>query len=83
MHRFLYPTSGPPGPKTHPYADATYRVVRLADGAFGVEVTVPDRHPATGSSLRTEADAEAWITENEKRVVEQSAPRVPVSKSTK
>jgi hypothetical protein len=78
MRRFV-----PPAPKTHPYADATYRVVRLPDGAFGVEVTVPDRLPATVSSFKTEADAEAWITQNKKLVVEQSAPpRVPFRKST-
>jgi hypothetical protein len=61
--------------KTHPHAEAVYRVVSLPDGNFGVEVTIPERYPTTVSSFDTEAAAEAWITRTKERVVAQSAPR--------
>lgn len=65
------------GMRTHPYAEAIYRVVQLSDGAFGVEVKIPDSHPTMVSSFATEAAAEAWIVRNKQRVIEQSAPRNP------
>jgi hypothetical protein len=61
--------------RTHPYAEATYRVVTLPGGAFGVEVKTPEANPATVSSFDTVAAAEAWIARNKKRVEEQSVPR--------
>ncbi len=61
--------------RTHPYAEATYRVVRLSGGCFGVEVRLPERYPATVSSFETEAAAESWIARNKQRVIEQSVPR--------
>jgi hypothetical protein len=61
--------------RTHPYADAVYRVVDLPGGAFGVEVKIPDSLPTTVSSFETEAAAEAWIARNKQRVIEQSEPR--------
>jgi len=61
--------------RTHPYAEAVYRVVPLADGGFGVEVKIPDSYPTTVSRFETEAAAETWIARNKQRVVEQSAPR--------
>ena len=59
--------------RTHPHAEASYRVVPLADGAFGVEVTIPDTHPTTVSSFDSEADAEAWIAKHKSRVEADSA----------
>jgi hypothetical protein len=67
--------------RTHPYAEATYRVIRLTGGAFGVEVKIPESHPTTVSSFETEAAAEVWIARNKKRVEEQSVPRNPFRKS--
>ena len=67
--------------RTHPYAEAVYRVVVLANGAFGVEVKIPDSSPATVSSFETEAAAEAWIARNKQRVIEQSVPRNPFRRS--
>ena len=67
--------------RTHPYAEAVYRVVTLADGAFGVEVKIPDSSPTTVSSFETEAAAEAWIARNKQRVIEQSVPRNPFRRS--
>ncbi len=58
--------------KTHPYSLATYRVVAFADGAFGVEVSIPDSAPTTVSSFPTEIDAEAWIAEHRRRVEAQT-----------
>ena len=54
--------------KTHPHAEATYRVIRLDDGSFGVEVKIPDTYPTTVSKFATEADAKAWITDHQRRV---------------
>lgn len=61
--------------RTHPYAEATYRVVDLPGGAFGVEVKIPDSNPTMVSSFETAAAAEAWIERNKQRVIEQSVPR--------
>jgi hypothetical protein len=47
--------------KLHPHAEATYKVVPLVDGTFGVEVIVPDTHPTHIRGFATEAEAEAWI----------------------
>jgi hypothetical protein len=54
--------------RTHPHAEATYRVVTLSGGAFGVEVSIPDRSPTTVSSFANEAAAEEWITRTKQRV---------------
>jgi hypothetical protein len=59
-------------PKIHPHAEATYRVIPLDNGAFGVEVSIPDSHPTTVSMFKTEADAEAWIAEHRRRVESQT-----------
>jgi hypothetical protein len=58
--------------RTHPHAEATYRVIPTDDGAFAVEVSIPETHPATVSPFATEADAEAWITEHRCRVQSQN-----------
>lgn len=54
--------------KTHPHAEATYRVVPLNGGYFGVEVAIPETHPTTVSKFATEAQAEEWITQHKSRV---------------
>ena len=59
-------------PKIHPHAEATYRVIALENGAFGVEVSIPDSNPTTVSMFKTEADAEAWIAEHRRRVESQA-----------
>jgi hypothetical protein len=58
--------------RTHPHAEATYRVVALSGGVFGVEVKIPDSAPTTVSSFAAEAEAEAWIERTKQRVVEES-----------
>jgi hypothetical protein len=59
-------------PKTHPHAEATYRVIPFDDGSFGVEVSIPDSHPTRVSMFKTEADAEAWIAEHRRQVESQT-----------
>jgi hypothetical protein len=59
-------------PKTHPHAEATYRVIPFDNGAFGVEVSIPDSHPTRVSKFETEADAEAWIADHRRRVESQT-----------
>ncbi len=54
--------------KTHPHAEATYRVVPLPGGTFGIEVAIPDTYPTTVSSFPTRAAAEDWIARNRERV---------------
>jgi len=59
--------------RTHPHAEATYRVVPLSGGGFGVEITIPDRYPTTVSSFADEAAAEAWIARDKDRVASEGA----------
>ncbi len=66
--------------RTHPYAEAVYRIVELPEGTCAVEVKIPDSYPTTVSSFETETAAEAWIARNKQRVIEQSEPRRPFRK---
>ena len=58
--------------KTHPHAEATYRVIAFDDGSFGVKVEIPETYPTTVSKFATEANAAAWITEHQRRVQSQT-----------
>jgi len=58
--------------RTHPHADASYRVIHLDEGLFAVEVSIPETYPAKVSPFATKADAEAWIAEHQRRVQAQS-----------
>jgi hypothetical protein len=53
--------------RKHPHSDATYRIVPVAGGAYGVEVSIPDSNPALVTSFATEDAAQAWITEHKRR----------------
>ena len=59
-------------PRTHPHAEASYRVIPFDNGLFGVEVSIPESHPTRVSTFKTKADAEAWITEHRRRVESQA-----------
>ena len=59
-------------PKTHPHAEASYSVIPLDDGSFGIEITIPDSNPTKVSKFTTKADAEAWIAEHRRRVQSQT-----------
>jgi hypothetical protein len=54
--------------RTHPHAEATYRVITLPGRTFGVEVNIPDTYPTTVSTFATKADAKAWIAKHKSRV---------------
>ena len=58
--------------RTHPHAEASFRVSPFDNGLFGVEVSIPDSHPTRVSTFKTKADAEAWITEHRRRVDAQT-----------
>jgi hypothetical protein len=60
--------------RTHPHAEATYRAVPFHDGAFAVEVSIPESYPAKVSTFVTEADAEVWIAEHRRRVQSENEP---------
>ena len=60
--------------RTHPHADATYRVIPADDGTFTVEVSIPESYPAKVSPFATKADAKAWIVEPRPRVQSESEP---------
>ena len=59
-------------PKTHPHAEANYRVLPLNDGSFGVEVTIPDSHPTTVTKFDSYEAAKAWISAHRDRVQDQT-----------
>jgi hypothetical protein len=59
---------------THPHAEATYRVIPIEDGAFAVELSIPDSYPAKVSPFATAADAVAWIAEHRRRVLSEIEP---------
>ena len=44
----------------------------LADGGFGVKISIPDTYPTTVTSFNTVGAAEAWIGEHKTRVEAQS-----------
>jgi hypothetical protein len=60
--------------RTHPHAEATYRVIPTDDGAFAVEVSIPETHPAKVSPFATQDDAKAWIAEHRRRVQSENEP---------
>jgi hypothetical protein len=55
--------------RTHPHAGATYRVLPLAEGEFGVEVTIPDTHPTMVRGFGSQQSADEWAHAHERRVL--------------
>ncbi len=67
--------------RTHPHAEATYRIVTLPkEGAFGVEVVIPESLPTTVTEFATEAEAAAWIARHKTQVVEDASSGSPFQK---
>jgi hypothetical protein len=60
--------------RTHPHAEASYRVIPFDNGSFAIEVRIPDSYPTRVSLFKTEADAEAWIAEHQRRIQSQPQP---------
>jgi hypothetical protein len=54
--------------RSHPHAEAIYRVIPGGGEAFAVEVSIPESYPTKVSPFSTEADAEAWIAEHRRSV---------------
>ena len=54
--------------RLHPHAEATYQVISLNEGGFGVEITIPGTYPTRVTSFPTEAEAQAWITQHQEHV---------------
>ena len=54
--------------RTHPHAEASYTVVELPDGTFGVKVAIPETYPTTVSPFPSAAEAEAWIARHKTQV---------------
>ena len=52
----------------HPHSGATYRMTACKDGAFEVEVTIPDTSPITMTNFAKQADAERWIDQHKAAV---------------
>jgi len=68
--------------KTHPHAEATYRVISTPDG-FAIEIAIPDTHPTTVRSFATAQAAEAWIARNKERVAAEGLAGRWFQKSTR
>jgi hypothetical protein len=60
--------------RDHPHLGATYKVVRMKDKSYGVEVAIPGAFPATITGLATEEDAEQWI-ERHKNEIAKGVPQ--------
>lgn len=58
----------------HPHLGATYKIIRMKDKSFGVEVKIPGAFPATVTGLATKEDAESWI-EPHKNEIAQGPPQ--------
>jgi hypothetical protein len=57
------------------FADATYRVVPLYGGVFGVEV-VAGSYPATVSAFDTIAEAEDWIARHRQAIIRAATSQI-------
>jgi len=53
---------------------ATYRVYKLDDGTFGIEVTMQDRFPAKITSFPSRATANQWIKSHKEKIEQQRRP---------
>ena len=51
----------------HPYSGATYRMIARKDGAYEIEVGIPDTSPITMTDFPKQADAERWIEQHKHR----------------
>ena len=54
--------------KVHPHAGATYRVMPVPQGGFGVEVSIPETHATMVSGFSDETAAMAWVEKHKEQV---------------
>jgi hypothetical protein len=51
----------------HPHAEATYRIFPVKEGAYAVEVAIPENSPTRVTSFSTEEVAQQWIAEHQRQ----------------
>ena len=59
--------------RQHVHSNATYHIYRLEDGAFGVEVSIPDTEPTHVTWFARRGKANGWIAEHRQTVERQCA----------
>ena len=64
----------------HPHLGATYKIIRMKDKSYGVEVSIPDAFPAMITGLATKEDAERWI-ERHRNEIAKGVPQRSTFKS--
>lgn len=55
---------------------ASYRIYKLEDGAFGVEITMQDRFPARITSFPSRTMADQWIKDHREKLEQQRRPEL-------
>ncbi len=60
--------------REHPHLGATYKITRMNDRSYGIQVAIPDAFPATITGLATKEDAERWI-ERHKNEIAKGVPQ--------
>jgi hypothetical protein len=58
--------------RTHPHAEATYRVIQRPDASFAAEVSIPGMFPTLVTGFADETAAQAWITKHQHEVEDYS-----------
>jgi len=61
--------------REHPHLGATYKVIRMNDRSYGIEVAIPDVFPATVTGLATKEDAERWIERHKSEIAKGTPQR--------
>ena len=59
----------------HPHSGATYKLIARIDGAFEIEVSIPDTSATVVTNFPTEADAQRWIARHAAAVAAGSPKR--------
>jgi len=62
--------------REHPHLGATYKVIRMNDRSYGIEVAIPDAFPATITGLATKEDAERWIERHRSEIAKGLPQRI-------
>ena len=61
--------------REHPHLGATYKIIRMKDKSYGVEVAIPDAFPATVTGLATKEDADSGLSGTRTRSLQGSPQR--------
>ena len=65
--------------KQHPHFGASYTIAERPDGAFGVEVLIPDAALVTVTGFSTRERAGAWVADHQRQIATgtMDRPRPP------